>query len=100
MFFISLMSIVVMAAGLVLLHFARTQRTVELKLAGWLLIIGGATILVMPFIAPSLPFTKETQGMGHQCHHKEKMSESMMPDKMPQGKMMLEAPPPPVPPEK
>ncbi len=119
MFFISLLSVVVAAGGFVVLHFARTHRTTELKVAGWVLVIGGLTnVFALYYMAPHFMMPPAGNGfavgghmsmggepnmMGHQCQRKAMMRDMMgdkMPptgDKMPGDKMVLEAPPPPPP---
>ncbi len=40
-FLITLLSVVVVAAGFAVLHYALTHKTAELRVAGWTLVIGG-----------------------------------------------------------
>lgn len=115
MFFITLLSVVVVAGGFVVLHFARTHRTTELKVAGWVLVIGGLTnVFALYYMTPRFMMAMPPVGngfsvggqmrmggempdmMGHQCQRKAMMHD-MMGDKMPGDKMVLEAPPPPPP---
>ena len=42
-----LLSAVVIAGGFIVLHFALTHRTRELKAAGWTLVIGGVIAIVL-----------------------------------------------------
>jgi len=123
MYFVTLASIIVIALGLIVLHYRLTYPSSELKVAGWVLIIGGITNIVAAYnIEP--PF----QDNGRRLHNWR--SEVGMPAPMPgmpmqprvnpgmpmaqpmpapapqvpampnsgmNNKMMIEAPPPPAP---
>jgi hypothetical protein len=49
MYFVTLASIIVIALGLIVLHYNLTHRSSELKVAGWVLIIGGITNIVAAY---------------------------------------------------
>ena len=55
-FIVSLLCVIVIAAGFSVLHFALFHNTVELKVAGWSLVIGGVVNLFCVFyFAPPRP---------------------------------------------
>lgn len=95
-FFITLLSLLVISGGFIILHFALTHRTAELRVAGWVLVIGGVlTIAGAFYFRPPVPMA----GAGHEmtggwrapkkdCNaHERRVA--------PHEKVMLEAPPPP-----
>lgn len=91
MYLVTLLCTVVTAAGFIVLHYALSHKTAELKVAGWVLVIGGianafaAIYAPLPAPAPMMPFYNggHMRG-GEMCHGKEAMEEkhghhSMMP---------------------
>ena len=52
MYFITLLSVVVIAMGFTVLHYALTHKSAELRVAGWVLVIGGFLNIIAVFFLP------------------------------------------------
>jgi hypothetical protein len=101
LFIISLLSLLVISGGFIILHFALKHRTAELRVAGWVLVIGGVLNIAGSFyFRPPASFIQGAMfpmhdpakysgwhGPKKNCHMREKLEKL--------DKVALEAPPPP-----
>lgn len=100
MAFILLTCIVMIAAGFGVLHHALLRRTRELQCSGWTLVIGGICVAVMALWFPSsLASLHSSQAAwsgpyGKMKGHRD-WKQCPVDEHKGEGKMTLEAPPPP-----
>ena len=73
---ITLLSIVVAAGGFIILHFALTERTAELRVAGWVLVIGSVvnTFLIFYFQEPKEEHVSPTYYVIPSVWHEQSLS--------------------------
>lgn len=102
-----LLGVLVIAGGFIVLHFALSHKTKELKAAGWVLVIGGIISLFLASMGGMHHMKGGSCGKEKACccqknggMDKRSQCPMMMgkhkPDMNNDGKMVLEAPPPPV----